>query len=173
MEFFEVIEKRRSVRAFADAPVQNDKLERILAAARLAPSAGNLQAFQIAVIEDEATKKTLAAAAMGQAFLAEAPVVLVFCASPEQSEGRYGERGASLFCLQDATIAACYAQLAATALGLASCWVGAFDEGRVSRALKAPPRLRPAAMMPIGAPAEAPERPQRRAPDALARRGAW
>ena len=173
MEFFEVIEKRRSVRAFGDAPVQTDKLEKILAAARLAPSAGDLQAFQIAVIEDEATRKTLAVTATGQDFLADAPVVLVFCASPERSEGRYGERGASLFCVQDATIAACYAQLAATALGLASCWVGAFDEAQVSRVLKAPRRLRPIAMMPIGAPAERPERPRRRSLDALARRGTW
>jgi nitroreductase len=173
MEFFEVVEKRRSVRAFTIAPVEADKLEAILAAARLAPSAGDLQAYQIVAIDEADAKVALAAAALGQVFVAEAAVVLVFCASPGRSESKYGQRGASLYCIQDATIAACYAQLAATAQGLASCWVGAFDEARVAAVLRTPPQLRPVALMPIGYAAEVPVRPQRRALDALVRRGVW
>jgi nitroreductase len=173
MQFFEVVEKRRSVRAFTTAAVEADKLETILATAMLAPSAGDLQAYQIVVIDDGETKAALAVAALGQSFVAEAAVVLVFCASPGRSESKYGQRGASLYCIQDATIAACYAQLAATAQGLASCWVGAFDEVRVAAVLRSPPRLRPVALMPIGYAAEAPERPPRRALDGLVHSGAW
>jgi nitroreductase len=173
MQFFEVVDRRRSIRAFTTALVEADKLEAILATARLAPSAGDLQAYQIAVVDEAGTKKALAAAALGQDFIAGAAVVLVFCASPGRSESRYGQRGASLYCIQDATIAACYAQLAATAQGLASCWVGAFDEAGVAAALRIPPELRPISLLPIGYAAEAPERPARRALDALVHRGSW
>jgi nitroreductase len=173
MEFFDVIEARRSVRPFRDTTVEPEKLERILGAARLAPSAGDLQSYRIVVIDDAATKAALAAAALGQDFVAAAPVVLVFCADAKRCESRYGHRGATLFCVQDATIAACYAQLAAAGQGLASCWVGAFDEAAVAAALGAPPELRPVAIMPIGRAAEQPERPHRRPLAELVRRGAW
>jgi nitroreductase len=173
MQFFEVVETRRSVRAFTATPIERDKLETILATARLAPSAGDLQAYQIVVIDEVDAKAALAAAALGQHFVAEAPVVLVFCASRELSGRKYGERGASLYCIQDATIAASYAQLAATAQGLASCWVGAFDEAGAAAVLRAPRRLCPVAIMPIGYAAEAPDRPPRRAFDEIVHRGVW
>jgi len=172
VDFFDVVEARRSVRAFSEDPVEREKLERILAVAGLAPSAGDLQSFQIVVIEDPDTKAALAAAA-GQAFVAEAPIVLIFCADAKRSESRYGRRGATLFCVQDATIAACYAQLAASAQGLASCWVGAFDETAVAAALAAPSALRPVALLPVGRAAEQPDRPHRRPIEALVRRGSW
>ena len=165
--------KRRSIRAFTKAPVERDKIETILETARLAPSAGDLQAYQIVVIDDSEVKAALAAAALSQHFIVEAPVVLVFCANSRRSERKYGRRGASLYCIQDATVAACYAQLAATAQGLASCWVGAFDEAEVSGVLRAPPGLRAVVIMPIGYPAEAPDRPPRKALAELVRRGAW
>lgn len=172
MQFSEVVDRRRSVRAYARPAVERDKLERILATARLAPSAGDLQAYQIVIVEKPETKAALAAAALGQDFVAEAPMVLVFCADPQSSEGKYGRRGASLYCIQDATIAACYTQLAATALGLASCWVGAFDEARVAHALDLPAGLRPVVIMPMGYAAKSPDRPPRRPLDEIVRREA-
>jgi nitroreductase len=90
MQFSEVVLKRRSVRAFTTAPVERGKLETILETARLAPSARDLQAYQIVVIDESEVKTALAAAALGQHFLVAAPVVLVFCASPERSESKYG-----------------------------------------------------------------------------------
>jgi nitroreductase len=150
MDFFDVIERRHSCRKFAAADAEPAKIDRILAAARAAPSAGNLQAFTIVVVRDEATRSRLAAAAYGQDFVAEAPVVLAFLADERRSESKYGSRGVKLFCVQDATIAASYAQLAATALGLSSCWVGAFDDAQVASALQAGPRLHPVALMPVG-----------------------
>ncbi len=167
MEFFEVIENRRSVRLYRRAKLDVEKLQAILDAVRLAPSAGDLQAFRIAVVEDAETKSALAAAAHGQGFIAEASAVLVFLADPGRSAAKYEKRGHLLFALQDATIAAAYAQLAATALGLGSCWVGAFDDTAVGRALRASNELRPIALLPIGEPAETPERTPRRPLEAL------
>jgi nitroreductase len=171
MDFFAVIDNRRSVRAYQKDAVDPDKITTLLKTVRLAPSAGDLQAYAVVVIEDADTRQDLARAALGQGFVAQAPVVLVFCADPPRSEARYGERGATLFAVQDATIAAAHAQLAAAALGIASCWVGAFDEQAVAEALGAPPHLRPVALLPLGYPAESPVRPPRRRLEDLVRRG--
>jgi nitroreductase len=171
MDFFAVIDHRQSVRAYQKNAVEPDKIVALLKTARLAPSAGDLQAFRIVVIEDADTKQDLARAAFDQSFIAQAPAVLVFCADPPRSEPKYGARGAALYAIQDATIAAAHAQLAAVALGLGSCWVGAFDERAVAEALAAPRHLRPIAMLPLGYPAESPVRPPRRRLEDLVRRG--
>jgi len=88
-------------------------------------------------------------------------LVLVFLADPERSSARYGDRGAKLYAMQDATIACAYAQLAAAELGLGSVWVGAFDEERVAKAVNAAGK-KPVAMLPIGYPTSKPKRPARR-----------
>ena len=156
MEFEEVIRRRHSVRAFTSRPIEESKIKEILGVANSAPSAGNLQAYKIFLVQDEKRKRDLALAALAQSFVAEAPIVLVFCADPEASGRKYGKRGRSLYSIQDATIAAAYAQLAATALGLASCWVGAFDDEEVLKILGNPEGLIPIAIIPIGYPAEEP-----------------
>ena len=154
VEFFDVLDERKSVRAFALASITSSKIDMVLDAALLAPSAGDLQAYRIVVVEGIEGKAALAEAAHGQSFIRQASIVVVFLADPARSAAKYDRRGRELFSLQDATIAAAYAQLAATALGLASCWVGAFDDERVARVLKAPADLRPVAILPIGDPAE-------------------
>lgn len=170
MQFFDVIDRRRSIRAYRAAAVERSKLDAVLSAARLAPSAGDLQAYVILLVENPDTKSALAEAALGRDFIADAPLVLVFLADRRRSEGKYGSRGATLFCLQDATIAAAYVQLAAAAEGLGTCWVGAFDEARVASAINAPAHLRPVALMPLGNADEAPARPPRRPLSELTRR---
>jgi nitroreductase len=162
MEFFEVIAKRRSIRAFQAKRVERQVIDRILEAVVLAPSAGNLQAYDIFVIEREELRRELTQAARNQEFLTAAPVVLVFCSNPSRNEVRYKSRGANLYCLQDATIACTYAMLAATGLGLSSVWVGAFDERAVSKVLGNPPDLTPVALLPIGYAAEEPGELSRR-----------
>ena len=163
MDFFDVIERRHSCRAFAARDVEQAKLNRILAALRLAPSAGDLQAFTIVLVREREMRSRLAEAAHGQDFIATAPIVLAFLADEHRSEAKYHSRGSALFCIQDATIAAAYAQLAATAQELASCWVGDFDEDRVAAILGVPSRLRPVVLIPIGYAVETPkQRPSRR-----------
>ncbi len=168
MEFFKVLQERRSIRAFAGRPVEPEKLQALLEAANRAPSAGNLQAYKIYVVTRLATLKALMRAAFEQKFVAQSPVVLVFCADPRRSASSYGERGATLYSVQDATIACAYVQLAATALGLGSVWVGAFDEDAVRKALDIGEELVPVALLPVGYAAESPQITPRRALDELA-----
>jgi nitroreductase len=162
MDYWEIVRRRRSVRAYQRREVTDDNLTRILESANLAPSAGNLQAYEIVVVRDSGRRKKLASAALDQGFVAEAPVALVFFANPGRNRARYGQRGLTLYCIQDATIACAYTQLAATALGLATCWVGAFEDGKVSEITGAPAEWKPVAILPVGYPAESPEMPPRR-----------
>ena len=156
MEFFDALDARSSIRAYADMPVEEEKLDKILESINQAPSAGNLQAFEVYVVTRADQRSDLVAAAAGQDFLKQAPVVLVFCAHAARSADRYGKRGITLYCLQDATIACTYAMLAAAALGLSTVWVGAFSESEVGRIVNAPQAHRPVAMLPIGYAAEEP-----------------
>lgn len=161
MNLFETIAARQSIRAYLSKEIEPEKLEAILNAVNRAPSAGNCQACQLYLVRDPARKRVLAEASLQQMFVAQAPVVLVFCAHPARA-ARYGQRGEQLYCLQDAAVAVAYAQLAATASGLATCWVGAFNEEAVSRDLELPPDQRPVAILPIGYPAEKPPQSKRR-----------
>ena len=128
----------------------------------MAPSAGNLQAYQVHILRKQDKKEALAKAAFDQTFLAEAPVCLVFCADPSRSAPKYGERGTELYSVQDATIAATYAMLAAVDLGLSTVWIGAFDEEKVQE-LVGDRSVRPVAMVAVGYPAEEPQATPRRA----------
>ena len=163
MDFFELIDARRSIRAFKPQPVEEDKLTRILQAANRAPSAGNLQAYTIVIVRDEAMRRELSRASLNQDSLVQAPVVLAFFAQGHLSAAQYKSRGTELYSLQDATVACAYAQFAATAQGLGTVWVGAFEDEPVRRILKAQPDWRPVALLPIGYPAEIPPATPRRA----------
>ncbi len=163
MDFFEAVKTRQSIRAFQDKPIEPEKLQQILDTISRAPSAGNLQGYEVYLVTNRSALQALAYSTRGQDFITQAPLALVFCAHPARSAQKYGERGTTLYCVQDATIACAYAQLAATALGLASVWVGAFDEGAVRAAVGVGHDLRPVAFLPIGYAAETPERRSRRA----------
>ena len=162
MEFFDVVQNRRSIRAFTSDPVEPAKLQAVLKALNLAPSAGNLQAYEVYQVSHPAVKDALAQAAFMQMFIAAAPVVLIFCANPARAADRYGERGIQLYSVQDATIACTIAALAVTAQGLGTVWVGAFDTVEVRKAASIPESLIPVAILPIGYPAENPPKRARR-----------
>ncbi|MGA2790556.1 MAG: nitroreductase family protein [Candidatus Bathyarchaeia archaeon] len=162
MEFVEVLTHRRSVRAYKPQPVEENKLKQLFEAANMAPSAGNLQAYNVQVVRDQAKKDALAKAAHGQGFIAQAPVCLVFSADPKRSATKYGKRGTELYSVQDATIAGAFAMLAAVNLGLATVWVGDFDEKKVQQVLGLK-SAHPVAMFSLGYAAEQPEASPRRA----------
>ncbi|MDY6942528.1 MAG: nitroreductase family protein [Pseudomonadota bacterium] len=162
-DFFETVRHRHSVRKYrSDLPVERDKLHAILEVACSAPSAGDLQSYRIVVVTDAGTQQALVQAAGNQAFIAEAPVNLVFCADAQRAAEQYGTRGADLFSTQDATIAASYTQLAAVAAGLATAWVGSFNEEKIRNALELADSLRPVALICLGYPAETPQLTHRR-----------
>lgn len=152
MDFFDVVNARHSMRKYASTPVEENKLQQVLETANKAPSAGNLQGYEIYVVRNAEQRKLLSSASWDQESLLEAPVVLVFCAHPARSEEKYAERGVTLYAVQDATIACAYATLAATALGLSSVWVGAFDPEPVRQIIGAPDGQIPVAILPLGYP---------------------
>jgi nitroreductase len=162
MDYFEVVRKRQSIRAFQQKPVEEEKLLKILETANAAPSAGNLQAYDIFVVRKADQKKALVRAALGQEFILAAGVVLVFCANSTHNARRYGERGRRLYAVQDAAVACTYAMLAAAALELGTVWVGAFNDDAVRQVIDAPENVTPVAILPIGYPAETPDRTPRR-----------
>ncbi len=161
MDFFDLIEKRRSVRSYSQRPIEEAKLNRIMDAANSAPSAGNLQAYEVFVVKGDSKKKALASAAQDQDFITGAPVCLVFFSNPRRSSVRYGKRGETLYSVQDATIAATFAMLAAVDLGLSTVWLGAFDDKEVCDIFGVE-SLQPIAILPVGYPAEEPEATSRR-----------
>ena len=167
-DFFETVRHRHSVRSYqSDLPVEKEKLNAIIETACSAPSAGDLQAYKIVVVSNPEKRQALSAAAEEQSFISEAPICLVFCAEPERSAEKYGDRGRELYAIQDTTIAAAYAQLAVVAAGMASTWVGYFDEAKVKEIIELEEELNPIAMLALGYPAELPEPTTRRRLDEI------
>jgi nitroreductase len=161
MEFTELLHARRSVRAFQDRAIEPEKITAILTLANLAPSAGNLQSYEVYQVTTPKARAALARAA-DQTFIAAAPVILVFFANPGRSARKFGARGRDLYALQDATIAATYAMLAAPTVGLNTVWIGAFSDAAVTAVANAPGDWLPVAMLPLGYAAEAPAATERR-----------
>jgi nitroreductase len=161
-ELLELLASRRSVRRFASGPLAPELEQRLLEAACSAPSAGNVQPWLFVRVRAAEARAALCAAALSQRFVTEAPLCIVVCADLRRAEQAYGERGLSLYCLQDTAAATQNLLLAAHALGLGACWVGAFRERDVRRALELPEHLRPVALVPIGLPVEEPSSPGRR-----------
>ncbi len=155
------MKSRTETREFKKDPVPDDVINKILDAAVQAPSAGNVQDWEFIVVKSPETKKALALAAFEQDFIERAPVVIVVCSDLDRVASKYGVRGSSLYSIQDAAVATENMLLAAHALGLGSCWVGALNEGRVKEILVLPTNVRPLAIIPIGYPAEKPEKHKR------------
>ena len=163
MDTFECIKKRRSIRSYKRESVPEEDLRKILEAGTWAPSAGNRQSWEFIIVRDRQRKIDLSYAAYEQDFIVRADTVIVVCANTERSARRYGERGRTLYALQDASIATQNMLLAATALGYGTCWVGAFNEEQVKKILKLPDGIRPIAIVPVGVPNESPD-PSSRTP---------
>jgi nitroreductase len=144
MDVFEAIANRRSIRAYKNEPVPAESLERILEAARVAPTAANRQEFKFVVVTDEGMRKALASACNNQTFVGDAGVVIAACATnPERR-----------FHAVDVAIAVDHMTLAAHALGLGTCWIGAFSEEKVKELLGIPEGVKVVCVLPVGVPAK-------------------
>jgi len=161
MELSEAIKGRRSIRAYKQQNVPEEVVEKLIDAASFAPSAGNIQPWKFVIARKQDTKKKLAQAA-DQAFIEEAPVVIVVCANEERSSMGYGFRGKTLYCIQDTAAATQNILLTAYSLGLGTCWIGAFNEDEAKKAINAPEEIRPVAIIPVGYANEAPTQRNRR-----------
>ncbi|MBM4350685.1 MAG: nitroreductase [Deltaproteobacteria bacterium] len=146
MDVFDAISQRSSVRAYKATNVEEDKLKRILEAARLSPSASNRQEWKFIVVRNGETKKKLAKAAFGQTFIGEAPIIIVACGTESKAIMACGQPAYTV----DVSIACAFMLLQAYELGLGTCWIGAFEEDEVKKILKIPEEVRVVAMTPLG-----------------------
>ena len=163
MDVFTAISQRWSVRSYKATDVEEEKLKRILEAARLSPSSSNRQEWKFIVVKNKETRKRLADAAFGQSFIAEAPVVIVACGTESKSVMACGQSAHTV----DVSIACAYMILQAYELDLGTCWIGAFNEGEVKRILKVPERIRAVAMTPLGYPDAPPSKKSRKRLDQI------
>jgi nitroreductase len=161
LDALRVMRERKCARGFLPNEVEDKKLKKILEAAIQAPSAGNLQSWEFIVVKDSDLKQKLVSAAQGQAFVGEAPVVIVVCANEERAASRYADRGKELYCIQDCAAATENMLIAAQALGMSGCWVGAFDEEKIRALFSLPGEIRPLAIVPIGYQSISTAKPQR------------
>ncbi len=166
MEVKEAIRNRRSIRSYSDKPVEEEKIAKVIDAARWAPSAGNLQSVEYIIVKDSETRERLASAAWGQDFVREAPVNIVVCCNFRKIS-HYGERGVELYAIQESGACVQNLMLTAHSLGLGTCWVGAFDEGEVRRILHIPDHVRPVAIITLGYPNESPKSSRRDLKDVI------
>jgi len=165
MDLMQAIRTRRSIRAFLDRPVEEDKLLAVLEAGRLAPSARNMQDWKFIVVRDAAARRELAVAARDQQFVSQAPVVIAACGTSDLVM-TCGQPAYAI----DVAIALDHMTLAAAELQLGTCWIGAFYEDRVKEILGVPPEVRVVALMPLGYPAQMPEpRPRKEMEEIVAR----
>lgn len=148
-DLFEVMKRRRSTRKFDPKPIEEWKVGKILAAADTAPTAGNFQGFEIFHVKNTKMKEELVKAANDQPYV-NSPLVLVFCKNQSRVKLQFPDRMLAKFAVQDATLAAAYSQLAATALGLSTIWIGMIDEKKVAEIIKTD--LVPSSLLCIGYP---------------------
>lgn len=162
MDAIEAILTRRSIRSFTTHALSDDQIDTLLKVMIAAPSAGNQQPWRIVVVQDPEVKRKLVRGALDQDFIAQAPVVFVICRVPDESSGRYGDRGRNLYSIQDTAAMVENLLIAANAMGLGGCWIGAFRDAEVARAIDCPDGVYPAAIIPIGHTKESPRMPSRR-----------
>jgi nitroreductase len=151
MTFLELAARRCSIRKFRPDPVEQEKLEQVLEAARLAPSACNLQPWTFVVLRDESRRRELSAA-FPRDWLSKAPVIVAACCDTKAAWTRHqdGKRHGDV----DLAIAVEHMALAAAELGLGCCWVCAFDPAVARKALGLPEGIEPVVLLPLGYPAE-------------------
>lgn len=167
MDTLEAIKTRRSVRKFADKPVEAEKLQTVLEAVQAAPSWSNMQCWRMVVVKNAESRAKISDLSYVESFfatrgyksnpaqkgIADAPVVIVLCAVPEQS----GELNGQKYYLTDTGIAAENLMLAAHSVGLASVFVGVFDEEKLGDLLDIPPGVRIVGIFPLGYPQTEPK----------------
>ena len=158
MDFLELAEKRYSVRAYKTDPVPDDKLRQVLEAARLAPTAANHQPFQLVVIHTAGREEELNRICK-PAWFVQAPLVICACGIQEQAWVR---RESKSYLDVDVAIAFDHLILAATDLGLGTCWIAALDPAMASEILGLPNGVEPIAFTPMGYPGDQPKEKRRK-----------
>ncbi len=169
MDFLELIEKRYSVRAYKPDPVEEDKLTSVLNAARLAPTASNRQPIQIIVVHTQGKEEELSSIYQREWFV-QAPLILCICGIPAEAWVR---RDGKQYLGVDAAIVMDHIILAATEIGLGTCWIAAFDEINARKVLAIPDDVEPLLLTPLGYPGVLPGEKKRKTLEELVRYEHW
>jgi len=162
MDFDEVIRKRKMIREYDYGKQISDKIiMKLIRNAHRAPSAGHTQVQEFIIVKDLAIKKKLRKAAVGQEYVEKAPVLIVVCSNTSRSISRYGNRGKQFYSITDGAFASMLILLTAVNEGIGACFVGAFEDNKVSAILELPEFVKPIGIICIGYPAKEPERIER------------
>ena len=162
MDLINLIKKRRSVRDYKDKLVKKNDLFKILEAARWSPSSGNVQNWRFIVITNDGLKIKLAEACLSQYWLSNAPILIVVASDDSKLRMLFGQRGETVYSIQNCSVAMQNIMLEAESLGLNSCWVGAYDEEKIKRVLLVDdPNISIRGLIAIGYAKQTPPPPQR------------
>lgn len=168
MDFDEVVRKRKMIREYDLArQISDEMVSRLIKNAHTAPSAGHTQVQEFIIVRDIQTKKKLRKAAVNQEYVEKAPVLIVVCSNVSRSVGRYGDRGKEFYSITDGAFASMLILLAVVNEGIGACFVGAFEDNKVSEILELPKDVKPIGIICIGYPAENPGKFERINIDAL------
>jgi len=156
----EAIRTRRSIRKYLQVPVEWHKIGAMIEAGKAAPSSGNIQNWRFVLVTDKEKRIAIAEACLKQYWMSEAPLHIVVVGMPEPAKAHYGIRGERLYTIQNCAAAIQNIMIAATSLGLGSCWIGAFEEDMLKKAIGCTELVRPQAVLTIGYADEKPEEPR-------------
>ena len=167
MKFLELAKRRYSARGYKAGPVEADKLQEVLEAARLAPTAGNRQRFELIVIQTAGREEELRRI-YDKDWFVQAPLVICACRYPMDPARQRKD-----YTDVDVGIVVDHLTLAAAELGLGTCWIGAFDPAAARKILGLPDEVEPVVFTPLGYPADPPRVKQRKPLDDLVRYEHW
>jgi nitroreductase len=169
MQFQDLIKQRRSVRAYRPDPVEDEKLQQVLEAARLAPSAANYQPFQLIVVHTAGREEALKDLYQRE-WILQAPILILACGDPGQA---WMNPNGSSYLLVDVAIAVDHLTLAAAELGLGTCWIASFDPVVAREAFQLPRDIESLILVPLGYPADEPQPKERKPLRELVRYEHW
>jgi nitroreductase len=162
MDFDQIVTKRKMIRHFQqDRQVPDNIIMKLIKNAHRAPSAGHTQVQEFIIVKDHVTKKKLRKAAVDQEYVEQAPILIIVCSNTSRSVDRYGTRGKEFYSIIDGAFASMLILLSTVNEGIGACFVGAFQDNKVSEILNLPRYIRPIGIICIGYPAEKPERLER------------
>ena len=167
MDFLELAKKRYSVRAYKSTPVEDEKLKYILEASRMAPTCSNQQAFQLIVFHTKGREEELRRI-YDKDWFVQAPIIICACATT--SPGQSYDEGRSY---RNVAIVMDHLILAATNLGLGTCWIGAFDPKAARDILGLPGEVKPIVFATVGYSDDEPRPKVRKSIDELIRYKHW
>lgn len=162
MEFNEVVRKRKMIRQYElERSVPDYIVSKLIENAHTAPSAGHTQVQEFIIVKDASVKSKLGDAALGQTQIYDAAVLIVVCSNTSRSVDRYGKRGKEFYSIIDGAFASMLMLLTAVSEGIGACFVGAFEDDKVSKLLQLPEYVKPIGIITLGYPAERPEKFER------------